>query len=233
VRDGRAVATLSDEQHARLAYEIGVMKKDASRVFALEAVATEVPADRAPALLAAAGVGRQRDADPERRVFNVDAAPGAVLDQRLKPFADTPSIHAIDARVAARHTQLVTLRSVRSRSVVEDFHTVRGPDGAPRTIPVNGTIEEGILLAVRPIGEVGGLITIEASAVLSKILRAEEWRPPGAAGEAPPVTLPQVRLEPAAAYGTLTDGQTLLFVVPAPGTDGARVVFIRVRRWRP
>jgi hypothetical protein len=158
----------------------------------------------------------------------VDAAPGAVLEQRLKPFADSPSIHAIDSRVAARHTQLVTLRSVRSRSIVEDFHTVRGS-----TVPVNGTIEEGILLAVRPIGEVGSLLTIEASAVLAKVLRAEEWRPPGAAGDAPPVTLPQTRLETAAAYGTLTDGQTLLFVVPAPGSDGTRLVFIRVRRWKP
>ena len=228
VREGRAVASLTDEEHVRLAYEVGALARDASLVFALEAQATEVPSERTAALLAAAGVGREKT----ERIFRLDAAPAAALEERLKPFADPAGLHTLDARIAARHTQLVTLRSVRSRGIVEDFRTVHDADGTARTIPVNGTVEEGIVLAVRPVAEVGGLLTIEANAALARILRAEEWRPPGTAGEAPPVTLPEQRVVRMPAYGTLTAGQTLLFVVPAPGADGGRVVFIRVRRWR-
>jgi tetratricopeptide (TPR) repeat protein len=229
VREGRALATLSEDEHMRLAYEVSALARDASLVFSIEALATEVPAERTPALLGAAGVGREK---PER-IFRLDAAPAAALEDRLKPFVDAAGLHALDARTAARHTQLVTLRSVRSRGIVSDFRTVRAADGSTRTLPVSGTLEEGILLAVRPVAEVGGLLTIEASAALARVLRSEEWRPPGAAGDSPPVTLPDQRVVHTPAYGTLTEGQTLLFVVPAPGSDGARAVFIRVRRWKP
>jgi hypothetical protein len=231
VHEGRATATLPAAQQARVAAEVLALRRDEARTFALEVRSTEVAAEEADAILAHARVTPPPSDDPTRRAWVVDGSTVARIEERLRPLADPRGLFALDARAAARHTQLVTARSVRSRSVVEDFRVVRRPDGTLRTLPVNGTVEEGVVVAVRPVAEPAGYATVEVGAILARVARWETWRPPGSPGEAPPVTLPEHRVETAWGAGPLQPTDALLLRLPSPGTDGSRVVLIRVRRF--
>ena len=76
-----------------------------------------------------------------------------------------------------------------------------------------------------------GIVSIYATALLADVEKIDEWRPDGLPSTSPLVSLPRHRVERAAAVGALSDGETLVLVVPVPGTDGARVVVVRV--WLP
>ena len=232
VHDGKVTATLQASLQTRLGLEVESLARGEARVFSLDAKATEVPAERLPALLSAAGVPPRAPGDG-RRLWKLDAAQAAALEERFKALDDGKGLFSLDTRLAARHTQLVTVRSIRSRAAVEDFRLVRGADGVSRIVPVNGSVEEGIILTVRPVAEGGGLTTIEANTVLARVSRLESWSPPGTPEAAPAVTLPEHAVERSGAYGVIDPSETLLFVVPAPGTEGARVVLIRVRHLPP
>ena len=230
VKDGRVTATLTPDQHVRLAKEIEALGKGEKRLFSVEVRATEVPAERATAWLTEMG---SKSDQPAQRLWLLRAPQAARLEERLRASGDAEGLFSMDARLAARHTQRVTTRALRSRSLVEEFRIVKGEDGALRTVPVNGTVEEGLLVSVRPVGNVGDLATVSLSAVLARIQRIDAWKPPEAPGEAPTVSLPRHQVERAGGEGVIDERDTLLLVVPAPGTDGTRVVLIRARQLRP
>ncbi len=140
---------------------------------------------------------------------------------------------ATRTRLAARHTQLVTARVLRARSIVEEFRVVRDAGGKMRTVPVNGTAEEGLVVSVRPVASVGGLATIDVSAVVATIDKVETWSPPDAPGGAPSVVLPRHVVERAGGQGTFGDTDTIVLAVPSPGADRARTVLVRVRHVKP
>ena len=71
-----------------------------------------------------------------------------------------------------------------------------------------------------------------AIAIEHDVTRRESWRPPGTPDAVPAVALPEHEVERSGGYGVIEERETLLFVVPAPGTEGARVVLIRVRHLR-
>lgn len=229
VSDGRVTATLSAEDHARLVAEVERLTADAARLFTVEVEATEVATPRALAALKEAG---QRVDDPGQRLWRLDEPAAARLAARLGE-AVTPSVFATRTRLAARHTQLVTARALRSRSLVEEFRVRRDPDGTLRTVPVNGTAEEGLVVSVRPVASVGGLATLDVSAVVAAIEKVEAWSPPDAPGGAPSVVLPRHAVERAGGQGTFGDTDTIVLAVPSPGSDGARTVLVRVRHVKP
>jgi hypothetical protein len=222
---------LTAEEHERVAREIEHLATDEARLFAIEVRATEVPADRATAWLTEAGLST---ADPLQRFWPLLGDVAATrLEERLKDVPDAGSLFATTAKLAARHTQLVTTRLIRARSLVEEFRIVRREGGAPRTIPVNGTAEEGLVVSVRPVASVGGLASLDVSAILARIEKVETWTPADAPGDAPTVSLPRHRLERAAGQGTFGQRDTIVLAVPVPGSEGARVVLIRVRHLKP
>ena len=229
VNDGRVTATLSAADHARLLAEVERLTADAARLFTVEVEATEVPTPRALAALKEAG---QRVDDPGQRLWRLDEASAGRLAARLTDAA-TPSVFATRTRLAARHTQLVTARALRARSIVEEFRVQRDASGAMRTVPVNGTAEEGLVVSVRPVASVGGLATLDVSAVVAAIDKVEAWSPPDAPGGAPSVVLPRHVVERAGGQGTFGDTDTIVLAVPSPGSDGARTVLVRVRHVKP
>ncbi|MCC7139061.1 MAG: hypothetical protein IT460_11620 [Planctomycetes bacterium] len=230
VHDGRATASLAPDAHARLAREVERLLADEGRLFAVEVRSSEVPADRATAWLGEAGVPTS---DVRQRLWRLDAAPAARLEERLASGADATSLYATTARLVARHTQLVTARSVRARSIVEAFRVERREGAPPRTVPVNGTAEEGLVVSVRPVASVGGLASLDVSATLARVDRLDAWTPAEVPGTAPVVSLPRHRVERAAGQGTFGEDDTMLLAIPAPGSDGARTVLVRIRHLRP
>jgi tetratricopeptide (TPR) repeat protein len=229
VSDGRVTATLSAEDHARLVTEVARLTADAGRLFTVEVESTEFPTPRALAALKDAG---QRVDDPGQRLWRLDQAAAARLAARLAEPA-SPGVFSTRTRLAARHTQLVTARALRARSIVEEFRVQRHADGTLRTVPVNGTAEEGLVVSVRPVASVGGLATLDVSAVVATIDTLETWSPPDAPGGAPSVVLPRHVVERAGGQGTFGDTDTIVLAVPTPGSDGARTVVVRVRHVKP
>ncbi|MFO0932403.1 MAG: hypothetical protein U1E39_06800 [Planctomycetota bacterium] len=229
VSEGRVTATLSADDHARLVAEVERLTADAGRLFTVEVESSEVPTARALAALKEAG---QRVDDPGQRLWRLDEAAAARLASGLGDAA-APSVFATRTRLAARHTQLVTARALRSRSIVEEFRVQRDAGGVLRTVPVNGTAEEGLVVSVRPVASVGGLATLDVSAVVASIDKVEAWSPPDAPGGAPSVVLPRHLVERAGGQGTFGDTDTIVLAVPSPGTDGARTVLVRVRHVKP
>jgi hypothetical protein len=110
---------------------------------------------------------------------------------------------------------------------------VRRADGSTATLPVNGTVEEGLVVALRPVVLGSALARLHVRAALARIDRTETWKPPGTPGESPPVSLPHHRIEIATGTAGLGERQTLLLLIPVPGTEGARSVIVRVRSLRP
>jgi hypothetical protein len=242
VRDGRLSATLGTAGHEALDAQVAALQKDEARIYGIEVRATELPKDRATALLAAVGVERSAatpgsgpgDAGGPFRALRVGAEAAARLEERLHVPGGPATLHGLDARLAARHTQLVTAQQVRSRAIVSDFRVVRRPDGGTRLDPVNGTVEEGIVVAVRPVAYVGGLTWLYVTATLARVDREEPWALPAGPAEAPPkVVLPHHAESRLGGHGVIDERESLLLVADAPGTDGARVVLIRVRHLRP
>ena len=230
VREGRATAVLPPAGHVRLAREIETLSRDEGRLFAIEVRAVEVAADRATAWLAEAGA---RADDPAQRVWRLAPEGAARLEERLRSVTDPGGLYALEARLAAGHTQLVTTRSIRSRSLVTEFRVVDRGDGELQTLPVNGTAEEGIVVGVRPLASVGGLAVLYVNAVLGRIERVDAWTPPDAPGDAPEVSLPRHQVERAAGAGAIAERDTMLLAVPAPGSAGERVVLVRARHAPP
>lgn len=230
VADGRVTATLAATDHARLVAEVERLTADAGRLFTVEVEAVELPTEAATAALRDAG---QKVDDAGQRLWRLDETAATRLGQRLADAPATSSPFGTRTRLAARHTQLVTARVLRSRSIVEEFRVQRDAAGALRTVPVNGTAEEGLVVSVRPVASVGGLATLDVSAVVASIDKVESWSPPDAPGGAPSVILPRHRVERAGGQGTFGDTDTIVLAVPSPGSDRARTVLVRVRHVKP
>ena len=226
VRDGKATVTASVGTHGRLAAIVETLLAPASRTVRVDLETIELPAERVKALLQEV---RAKPAAPEQRVHLFDAAATTALDDRLAPLRSPGGAYAFSARLAARHTQLVTGRSVRSRAIVEEIRSDRRPDGTVVLTPVNGSVEEGAVVSVRPVVWSAGMVSIYATALIADVEKIDEWRPDGLPATSPLVALPRHRVERAAAVGALAEGESLVLVVPAPGTDGSRVVLVRVR----
>src|SRR5205814_2677962 len=118
VREGRVLATLPEARQPSVAAGVADLVRDDARTFALEAKATEVTKEELTTILAEIG-----SVEPQGgfRVGLLYGPEAARFEERLRPLSDPRGLFSLDARVAARHTQLVTARSVRARSVVEDF----------------------------------------------------------------------------------------------------------------
>ena len=84
-------------------------------------------------------------------------------------------------------------------------------------------------LPLRPVVWTAGLVSIYATALIADIEKIDEWRPEGLPATSPLVSLPRHRVERAAAFGPLGEGESLVLLVPSPGTNGARVVLVTVR----
>jgi hypothetical protein len=226
VRDGKVTADLLPGDHALLTPQVDALVKDEGRLFGLRVLATEAQADRVATWLRAAGANLTPLSGGRPPPIHVlDAAPAARLEERLAAQGESQSLYALDARLLARHTQLVTAVSVRSRSIVSDFRVEAG-----RTLPVLGTLDEGAVVTVRPVSYHSGLVMLSVHATLARVEKVEPWKPAGAPGEAPTVDVPRHATEPLGALAAIGENQTLVVVVPAPATDGARVVLVRVRR---
>lgn len=230
VSDGRVTATLSAGGHVRLAAEMARLLADASRLFTVEVTSDEVATERALAALRDAG---QRVDDPGQRLWRLDEAAAARFSARIGDPSAPAGLFSLRTRLAARHTQLVSARGLRSRSIVEEFRVVRDPKGAWKTVPVNGTLEEGLVVSVRPVASLGGLATLDVAALVASVEKVEAWAPPDTPGGAPSVVLPRHRVERAGGQGTFGDSDTIVLAVPSPGSDGARTVVVRVRHVRP
>ncbi len=232
VREGRLAATLTVHQHEALSDAVKTLLADESRAYAVDVRATEVPKERTDAWLGAAGVLRAADPSGEpARVVRLDADAAARLEERLRAAADPNALFALEARIAARHTQVVSPRSIRSRGIVSDLRVSRRADGGQRIDPVLGSVEEGIVVSVRPTAWLSGLVWVDVSAVLARVDKEAQWRPPSAAGadSAAPVSLPHHAEERRQGSTALDAGQALLLVVDAPASVPAKTVLIRVR----
>ena len=229
VREGRATATLPALEQARLKAQVEALTRDEGRILTLEVRSAEVPTEQAVTWLAEAGVR----VTPEQRLYPLEAGAAAKLAEKIPAAAEGAGLYGLDARLAARHTQLVTARAIRARALVEDFRIVRRADGSTATLPVNGTVEEGLVVALRPVVLGSALARLHVRAALARIDRTETWKPPGTPGESPPVSLPHHRIEIATGTAGLGERQTLLLLIPVPGTEGARSVIVRVRSLRP
>lgn len=229
VRDGRATATLPALEQARLKAQVEALTRDEGRILTLEVRSAEVPTEQALTWLAEAGVR----ATAEQRLYPLEAGAAAKLAERIPAPAGGTGLFGLDARLAARHTQLVTARAVRARASVSDFRVVRRADGSIATVPVNGTVEEGLVVALRPVAMASALARLYVRATLARVDRTETWRPPGTPGESPPVSLPHHLTEVATGTAGLGERQTLLLLIPVPGTEGARSVIVRVTSLRP
>jgi tetratricopeptide (TPR) repeat protein len=229
VREGKALATLSPKDHARLSVRVEDLQKDEARLYEVDVRAAEAPVDRAETWLAAEGIRLLPGAaEGTPRVYVVEPTAARDLDARLDRAAEPGALYALASRVAARHTQLVTARALRVRGLVDDFRVVRRPDGSLRATPVAGTAEEGILVSVRPSAYLGGLTTLAVNVALARIDRVEPWRPADAPDGAPVVDVARHQVERVVgAQAALLEGQRLLLALPAPGSGGSRVVLIR------
>jgi hypothetical protein len=232
VRDGRLYATLSPAEHVALSAQVAALVKEEARVYALEVRATEVPAARAKRIREEEGAAPTRAADGEEaRVSRLDGDVAARLEERLSAASEPNGLFTLDERVAARHTQSTVARRVRTRSAVLDFKVSKRPDGAVRVDPVEGDVEEGIVVTVRPTAFLGGLTMLHVNAILARVERTESWTPPAEGTvSVPAVSLPKHSDERRGAFAVIAEGETLLLSVPSPGADGDRVVLIRVRR---
>jgi tetratricopeptide (TPR) repeat protein len=228
VREGRLVATLSAYAHARVQGEVEALRREEEAVFEVSVLSGEVASDRVAAVLRVDGV-REVPAPgaASARVYAVSASALAGLDERLSRAADATSPFAARARLAARHTQLVTARALSVRDLVEDFRVERRADGTLRAVPVNGTAEEGLVAAVRPVGLDGGAAMLHVGATLARLERVEPWRPEGAADPGPILDAPRHQVERAAGRLRLAPGEAILLAIPSPGTGGARTVLVR------
>ncbi len=89
------------------------------------------------------------------------------------------------------------------------------------------------MISLRPVVVGTALARLHVRATLARIDRTEAWKPPGVPGEAPAVSLPHHQTEVATGTAGLGERQTLLLLIPVPGTEGARSVILRVRSVRP
>jgi hypothetical protein len=226
VHDGKATATASAGTHGRMGAAVEALVAAADRVVRVEVDTVELTAERATKLLTDA---KARPESKEQRVYRLDAAASKLVAEKLGAQHDPGSAYEFFERIAARHTQLVTARTIRSRAIVEEIRAERRDDGSIVMSPVNGTVEEGAIVAVRPVVLTAGLVSVFATALLADVEKLDEWRPEGLPPSSPLVSLPRHRVERAAAVGALAEGETLLFVVPVPGTNEARVVIVRIR----
>ena len=226
VHDGKATATASIGTHGRIGAVIEALLLPADRVVRVEVTTVEVAAGRAKRLLSEVKAGAT---SPEQRVYRLDAAVTTALAEKLALEHDPASPYEFSAHLAARHTQLVTGRAIRSRAIIEEIHAERRDDGTTVLTPVNGTVEEGAVVSVRPVVWTAGLVSIYATALLADVEKIDEWRPDGLPSTSPLVSLPRHRVERAAAVGALGEGESLLLLVPSPGSNGARVVLVTVR----
>ncbi len=226
VHDGKATASASAGTHGRVGAAVEALVGAADRIVRVEVETVELSAERATKLLAEA---KAHSESKEQRVYRLDAAASKLVGEKLGAQHDPGSPYEFFERLAARHTQLVTARTIRSRAIVEEIRSERRDDGSLALVPVNGTVEEGAVVAVRPVVLTAGLVSVYATALLADVEKIDEWRPEGLPPSSPLVSLPRHRVERAAAVGALAEGETLLFVVPVPGTSGARVVIVRVR----
>lgn len=231
MREGRLSATLLVTEHDALAEALRTLVADEARTVVVEAHATEVPRERVDAILKAAGIDRPADAAGEvPRVLRLEADPALRLEERLRSVGESPGLFSLDARTLVRHTQQVALRSVKSRGIVSDVRVARRPDGKARLDPVHGTVEEGIVVSVRPTAWIGGLVWLDVGAILARVDREAEWRPTVAGADAvPAVTLPHHAEERRGGSAVVDDRQAVLLVLDSPGSVPARSVLIRVR----
>ncbi len=229
VREGRAIATLPAFEQARLKAQVEALTRDEGRILTLEVRSAEVPTEQAVTWLAEAGIR----ATPEQRLYPIEAGAAGKLAARIPSSVEGAGLFGLDTRLAARHTQLVTARTIRARAIVTDFRVVRRADGSTATVPVNGTVEEGLVVALRPVAVGAALARLHVRATLARVDRTETWRVPGTPGESPPVSLPHHQTEVATGTAGLGERQTLLLLVPVPGTEGARSVMVRVTSLRP
>ncbi len=226
VRDGKATVTASVGTHGRFGAVVEALVAPADRIVRVDVATLELAADRARKLLIDAKVERT---SPQQRVYHLDATATNALAERVESLHDPASRYEFSAHLAARHTQLVTARSIRSRAIIEEIRSERRDDGTTGLTPVNGTVEEGAVVSIRPVVWTAGLVSIYATALLADVEKIDEWRPEGLPPTSPLVALPRHRVERAAAFGPISEGESMLFLVPAPGTDGARVVLVIVR----
>lgn len=226
VRDGKVTATASAGSHGRIGAAVEALRGPADRLIRLDVDTIELAADRAKRLLADTGV---RAETPDQRVFRVDAKASALFAEKLGTARDPTSLYECYERLAARHTQLVTARSIRSRAIIEEIRSERRDDGATVLAPVHGTVEEGVVVSVRPVVLGASVVSVYATAILAGVEKIDEWRPEGLPPASPMVALPRHRVERAAAVGALAENESLLLIVPVPGAEGARVVIVRVR----
>jgi tetratricopeptide (TPR) repeat protein len=228
VREGRVSATLGVYGHLRLEAELDALRREQDAVFEVAVLSVEATADRAERLLRADGVRELPAAGPASyRTYALTPEASAAFEEQAPKAALASSPFATRARLAARHTQLVTARALAVRDLVEDFRVVRRSDGTLRALPVNGTAEEGLVVTLRPLGHDGGASTLHVAATLARLERVEPWRPSAGPQPAPILEAPRHQVEGALARLRIGPDEAILLAIPSPGTGGARTVLLR------
>ena len=141
VAQGRCVATLTPEQHVRLARAARDLRRHEARLYQVEAVWREMPAADWIRWQQTAGVS-----PAESGAIRMGADTPTPLDD----IQDEGRLFVGRASTLARATQRVALRRLQERTIVRDVRAIQAPSGTTRLLPESDLIHQGLVFEVRP-----------------------------------------------------------------------------------
>lgn len=223
ISDGRCVATLTAEQHVRLARAVRSVRTHEATLYRVEAAWREIPA-----------------ADWTRWADQQGNQEGGMRRVRIAADAPTPidglqdkgRLFAGKAATLARATQRIGIRRLQGRSVVRDIRIVPDASGGTRLLPEMASVDQGIVLEVRPGMESDGVRSVVMRVRTAQWERIESRAHPGT--DVAKIEVPVWKRSGGAARidarltEIVSDDDAIVFGMPVVG-NAMRTLVVRVR----
>lgn len=229
IEQDRVSAELIPRQHDAVSRAVYRLRRHENELYKIEIRSAPTSRSELATLLELTGV------DPGGTdVWVVQRGALATIEQRLE--ANTSSnLFSHQGMLMARATQQVAFRGLQMKTIVRDQQIRDLGQGRKRYTPVMGTVEEGLVVEVRPGIDESGRREISARVRAAAIESIGRTPYPGAGDTGAIVELPRWRVgspDGLSIARRLSDEEGLLMAVPLPGgRPGDRIsVLVRVSR---